>query len=119
MVDDFVVVDTGYDERGRIVFAGLLYALSFRFLGVPALRSRGVLFGLRDEAQELNVARGKEVPAAVHVDYSLAGLYSFTFHELVELALLFLDGVLAAGCVGADGAGSFVCSDGVAGCCSP
>jgi hypothetical protein len=91
VIDDFVVVDSGDEEDGAVVFAGLFYALCLCLIGVPSALLGGFLFGLCDEAEELNVAGGEEIPASVNVDDSLAGLDALALDQLVELALFFLD----------------------------
>jgi hypothetical protein len=96
VVDDFVVVDAGDYEGRRVVFAGLFYALLLGLFGEPSFGFRGSLLSLGDEPQELDVAGRKQVPSSVDVDDSLPGLHSLALYELVELALLLLDGVLTA-----------------------
>lgn len=92
MVDDFVVVDAGDEEDGAVVLAGLFYARCLCFVGVPAALLGAFLFGLCDEAEELDVARGEQIPASVDIDDLLAGLDALALDQLVELALFFLDG---------------------------
>lgn len=96
VVDDFVVVDAGDYEGRRVVFAGLFDALLLRLFGEPSFGFRGGLLGLGDKSQELDMSRGEQVPSPIDVDDSLPGLYSLAFYKLMELALLFLDGILAA-----------------------
>jgi len=96
VVDDFVVVDAGDYEGRRVVFARLFYALLLRLFGKPSFGFRGGLLGLGDEAEKFDMPRGKQVPSSIDVDDSLSRLHSLALYELVELALLFLDGILAA-----------------------
>jgi hypothetical protein len=44
VVDNFVIVDAGYQENRTIVFASFLYALLLGLFGVPATLFGGVLF---------------------------------------------------------------------------
>lgn len=97
VVDDFVVVDTSDHECGWVVLASLLYALLLGFLGVPPAVFGGILLALSNESQELDVSRREEIPASINVDDGLAGPDSLALDQLVELALLFLDGVLGVG----------------------
>lgn len=105
VVDDFVVVDAGDEEDGAVVLARLFYALCLCFVGVPAALLGVFLFGLCDEAEELDVTGGEEVPASVDVDDLLPGLDALALDQLVKLAFFFLDRAQCRGGRGlADGA---------------
>jgi hypothetical protein len=97
VVDDFVVMDAGNDKCRRVVFACLFYALLLRLFRVPSSCLGSILFGLGNEAEELNVSRREEIPSSVNVNDDLARSHSLAFYKLVELALFFLDRVLAVG----------------------
>ena len=110
MVDDLVVVDSGNQKDRAVVFASFLYALQFGFFREPSVFPGAVFFALRDGAQEFNVARGKQIPAAIDIDDRLALLEPLALNDLVELALFLPDGAylrgrrFLAGVIGAGGA---------------
>ena len=97
MINHLIVMDTRNQKHGPIVPTRLLYALLLRFLGIPPPLFSTLLFRRRNEPQKLNVARGKEIPAAVDIHDSLTRFHALALDQLVELALFLLDGTESRG----------------------
>lgn len=98
MVDHLVVVDARNQKHGAVVLARAVHALLLGLVGVPSALPGRLFLCLRNVAQELDVARRKQIPAAVDVDDGLAGLDALAIDEFVELALFLLDGLGSGGC---------------------
>lgn len=87
MVDDAVVVHAGHDV-GRVVVGALAAALGDGLGVEPAVGAGEAILGVGDEPEELDVAAGEQVEAAVDVDDALAGARAGRLQEGPEGALL-------------------------------